>query len=240
MSGWKARRFWREATCMAEDGGFAVRLDGRAVRTPAKAPLLLPTLAMAEAVAAEWQAQEGEVRPATMPVTQSANSAIDKVAPQTEGVLAEVCGYGGTDLLCYRAEGPAELVARQSAAWDPLLDRAARELAAPLVTAVGVMHVPQPDASLHRLRALVAAQGAFRLTALHDLVALSGSLVLGLAVVRGWLTPEAAWELSRIDEDWQAALWGEDAEAAAAAALRRAAFLHAARFHALCGPQDSV
>ncbi len=131
-AGWTAKRFWQAATAEATEGGFTVRLDGRPVKTPAKAPLVLPTLALAQAIAAEWDAQTGTVRPATMPLTRAANSAIDKVAPMRAEVIAELAGYGGTDLLCYRAEGPEALVARQAAAWDPLLDWAATALRAPL------------------------------------------------------------------------------------------------------------
>ncbi|MFA7434150.1 MAG: ATP12 family protein [Gemmobacter sp.] len=234
MSGWAARRFWAEARAVPEAAGFGVRLDGRAVRTPAKAPLVLPTLALAEAVAAEWQAQDGTIRPETMPFTRTANAAIDKVAPQTPAVVAELARYGETDLLCHRAPAPAALAARQAAAWDPLLGWAAEVLAAPLNPTVGVLPRAQPADSLKRLAAEVGRQDAFRLAALHDLVAIPGSLVLGLAVIRGRMTPGDAWSAARIDEDWQTEHWGEDEEAAAADAVRRAAFLHAARFHALC------
>jgi chaperone required for assembly of F1-ATPase len=235
MTGWTPRRFWTQATAEPCPGGFTVRLDGRPVRTPARAPLVLPTQALADAVAAEWQAQDGTVKPGTMPMTRMANSAIDKVAPQFDAVVAIVAAYGGTDLLCYRADGPAALVARQAAAWDPLLDWAAQALGAPLAVTAGVIPCAQPDASLARLTDAVRAEGAFRLSALHDLVAITGSLILGLAVARGRLTPDAAFAASRIDESWQADLWGTDDEAAESEALRRAGLLEAGRFYALCG-----
>ncbi len=144
MSGWAAKRFWTKATAEPADTGFTVRLDGRAVKTPAKAPLLVPTLAMAQAIAAEWDAQQGRVRPETMPCTRAANSAIDKVAPLRAEVIAELAGYGGTDLICYRATGPEPLIDRQRAAWDPLLHWAATSLNAPLTATHGVMHIAQP------------------------------------------------------------------------------------------------
>ena len=143
--------------------------------------------------------------------------------------------YGGNDLLCYRAAEPPALVARQAAAWDPLLDWADVTFDAPLVVTTGVMPAGQPAASLARLAAEVAALDPFRLAAFHDLVVLSGSLVLALAVIGGRIGPQEAWAASRIDEIWQAELWGEDAEASAAAARRRAAFLQAHRFFGLCG-----
>lgn len=230
MTGWAAKRFWKAARAEAAAGGFAVRLDDRPLRTPAKAALVVPTRAMAEAIAAEWDAQEGRVDPRTMPVTRSANAAIDKVATQREEVVELVAAYGGSDLLCYRAAGPQALAARQAAAWDPMLRWAAEALAAPLSVTVGVVPVAQPEPSLAAFRARVAALTEFELAALHDLVGLSGSLVLGLAAAAELAGPEEIWALSRIDEAWQAEQWGEDAEAEAVAARKLADFLHAHRF----------
>ena len=235
MSAWSARRFWTTASAVPVEGGFTVHLDGRQVRTPLKSPLVLPTLALAEAVAAEWQAQEGTVKPETMPFTRMANSAVDKVKPQFVAVADMLAEYGGSDLLCYRAEGPAELVARQAEEWDPLLDWASAELGAALRTTTGVMPVTQPESSLAALRSLVHGFGAFQLAAFHDLVAITGSLVLAMAVTRGRIDVAEAWRLSRIDEDWQIALWGEDEEAAEVAARKRADLVQADRFFTLCG-----
>jgi len=232
---WAAKRFWTMATAMPCDGGHTVHLDARPVRTPAKAPLVVPTPEMAQAIAGEWQAQEGLVRPATMPFTRMANSAIDKVTPLRPGVVAEVAGYGATDLLCYRAAGPVALVARQAADWDHLLDWAESALQAPLVVTAGVIPVAQPAPSLARLTTRVDAMSAFSLVALHDLTAISGSLVLGLAVAAGRLTAGQAFDLSRIDETWQAEEWGQDDEAAEVQSLRRQAMDEAGRFLALCG-----
>ncbi len=232
---WAAKRFWTAATVVNCDGGHTVHLDKRPVRTPAKAPLVVPTRALAQAIADEWLAQEGAVRPATMPFTRMANSAIDKVTPLHAAVVAEVAGYGATDLLCYRAVGPLALVARQAADWDHLLDWAADALQAPLVVTVGVIPVEQPAASVARLTAGVAAMSPFALVALHDLTAISGSLVLGLAVAAGRLTALQAFDLSRIDEVWQAEEWGEDDEAAEIQMLKRQAMAEAGRFLALSG-----
>jgi chaperone required for assembly of F1-ATPase len=224
------RRFWQDVALRPEaEGGFAVLLDARPLRTPEKRLLCLPTQALAEAVAAEWAGIAGEIRPDELPFTRAANSAIDRVSANLRPVVAALAAYGETDLLCYRAEGPAALQERQSALWDPWLDWSRRALGAPLFAVAGVIHQPQPQASLAALRARVAGHDAFELTGLHDLVTLSGSLVLALAVSAGALGGDAAWSLSRLDETWQAEQWGSDAEAEAAAQLKRAAFLRAER-----------
>ncbi|TCM79654.1 ATP12 family chaperone protein [Rhodovulum steppense] len=237
MSAWAPKRFWAEASVDETEAGFAVLLDGRPVRTPAKAAFLLPTRAMAEAAAAEWDAQERELRPLTMPVTRAANAAIDRVRPQQAEVACLIAAYGESDLICHRADSPAELVARQAAAWDPLLDWARDSLRAPLIPTAGLLPCAQPADSLARLAARVAAQDAFALTALHDLVALSGSLVIGLAALDRAVEPiERLWDLSRIDETWQQDQWGIDDEAAEVAAARRRDFLQARRFLDLASP----
>jgi chaperone required for assembly of F1-ATPase len=188
---------------------------------------VLPTAALAEATAAEWDAQETEVDPRAMPLTRAANTAIDRVHPAREAVVAELAAYGETDLVCYRAPHPEGLAARQAAHWDPLMAWAAERFRARLVAGEGVMHVRQDAEAVARLRAELGRADAWRLTALHALVTLSGSLVIALAVAHGRLDPAGAWAASRVDEDWNIAEWGEDAEAAASAAEREAAF-HAA------------
>lgn len=236
MSGWAAKRFWKACTAEACEGGFSVLLDGRGVKSPAKTPLVVPTLAMAQAIAAEWDAQEDTVDPTTMPVTRSANAALDKVATQHAEVAEMVADYGGTDLLCYRATSPEELIERQAEAWDPVLDWAAETLGARLVVASGVMHVSQDAAILEALRTRVAAMTPFELAAFHDLVGLSGSLILGFAAVADLRPIDEIWALSRLDETWQAELWGEDEEAMEHAEIKRQAFLHAKRFYQLAQP----
>ena len=235
MSNWKTKRFWKEAVAEPCDGGFTVRLDARFVKTPLKAALTLPTLAMAQAIAVEWDAQTGLVKPATMPVTRAANSAIDKIVPQFDEVAELLAAYGASDLICYRATEPQALIARQAQAWDPMMAWAAEALQAPLIATSGVIHIAQAPASLAVLQAQVFALDPFRLAGIHDLIAISGSLVLALAVTHGKVTAKEAWLLSRIDEHWQQELWGIDEEAAEYAALREAAFLQADRFYGLCG-----
>ncbi|MDZ7709459.1 MAG: ATP12 family protein [Roseovarius sp.] len=233
MSEWAAKRFWTAAEAAEVAGGFGVRLDGRMVRTPAKAELVVPTEPLAQEIAAEWDAQEGEIRPATMPMTRAANAAIDRVAREREAVAAMLAEYGGSDLLCYRAESPAELAARQAAAWDPLLDWAESALSARLRTTCGVMHVAQDAGTLERLHAEVRLLDIWALTAFHDLVSLSGSLVIGLAALRDHAPAEVLWQVSRIDEYWQEEQWGSDDEASAVADRKECDFLNAKRFHDL-------
>lgn len=230
MSEWTLKRFWSAASFAEAEGGWQILLDSKPVRTPAKAALVVPTRALAEAIAVEWDAQDEAVDPLSMPLTRSANAAIDKVTPQFDEVAALIGEYGGADQLCYRAEGPDALIQRQAEAWDPLLDWAASGLKAPLAMTTGVMHTQQPVSSLQALGARVRALSPFELTALHDLVGLSGSLIIGLAVLDEVLAPEELWRRSRIDETWQQEQWGIDEEAAAAAALKRQDFLHAVRF----------
>jgi len=239
VGGWAAKRFWKTASATREAGGHGVALDGRPVRTPAKAPLVVPTRALAEAIAGEWQDQGEVIDPRGMPLTRAANAAIDKVMPQFDEVAGLIAAYGGSDLLCYRAETPEALIRRQAEAWDPWLGWAGAELGARLAVTRGIVAVAQPAEGLARLDAVVRGFTAFELTALHDLVALSGSLVLGLAVARGALDPDRAWGVSRIDETWQSEQWGEDEEAAEIAALKRAEFLQAHRFLTLARAQDA-
>jgi chaperone required for assembly of F1-ATPase len=237
MTEWKARRFWTDVTVAEGAGGWHVLLDSRPVRTPAKAAMDLPTEDLAQAVAAEWAAQQDEIDPLAMPVTRSANSAIDRVAPQHGEVAEMLAAYAETDLLCHRADSPEALAQRQAEGWDPLLDWAAETFEARLWPTAGILPVAQPDASLRRLGETVRDLDAFRLAALHDLVTLSGSLVLGLAVARRRVDAETGWTLSRIDETWQIEQWGEDEEAAEAAARKFEQFVHADRFWSLASDE---
>ncbi|CTQ50125.1 ATP12 family chaperone protein [Jannaschia donghaensis] len=229
MSEWKAKRFWKGASVEALDQGFTVTLDGRPVRTPLKTLIAMPSRALADGVAAEWDAQPEVIDPMSMPLTRAVNATLDKVVPQRADVAANLAEYGGTDLLCYRATDPETLIARQAAAWDPMLDWAATALGAPLKVTQGIMHVPQPTASIVALRTRVDAMTAWQLTALSEFVTLSGSLILALAAMEG-RDPDDLWPLSRIDEDWQAEQWGEDEEEAARIAVKRGAFAQAGRF----------
>lgn len=222
------KRFWTEVHVAETPGGFGIRLDARALRTPAKAELVVPTRALAEAIAAEWRAVEGEIRPEALPFTRAANVAVDRIAADPGPLVAHLAAYGETDLLCYRAEEPVGLQARQAAAWDPALAWAARDLGALLAVTEGVAHRAQDPASLAALHAAVGAHDAFALTALSELVTLSGSLVLGLAVARGALRAPEAWAAARLDETWQEEQWGVDDEAAEMARVRENDFLRAA------------
>ncbi|ARO15520.1 ATP12 chaperone protein [Ketogulonicigenium robustum] len=234
MADWAPKRFWTDVTTQRHDSGqWAVLLDGRSVRTPAKVHLLTPTEAMAESVAAEWRAQGEHLRPHTMPHTRAVNVAIDHIAHKRPEVIAEIAQYAGTDLLSYRADAPEDLIAHQAAAWDPLLDWAARTFDARLFVQNGIMPIAQNPAALAKLHAAVATRSDIQLAALHDLVGLSGSLVLGLAVAEGHLPAQSAWDLSRLDEAWQIAQWGEDEEAAEMTRTKHASFLSAAQLYAV-------
>lgn len=222
------KRFYKAARAAETDAGWTVHLDGKPIRTPAKAAFIAPK-AVAHAAADEWEAQTGTVKPGTMPITRAVNSAIDRTGPEYKAVVEMVAAYGGSDLICYRAEGPEELVQRQLAAWTPLIAWAEDRFGARLVTATGVMHVLQPADGQARLAEAVGTYQPLALTALYDLVALSGSLIIGLAVAEGRLDVTEGWSLSRIDETWQAEQWGVDDEAAALATRKEGEFRAAAR-----------
>lgn len=230
MSEWKQKRFWKTVSVEPDDGGFVVALDGRRVKTPAKAALVLPTRAMAEMIAQEWDAQVEQIDPTAMPATRSANAAIDKVAVQHAEVAAMLADYGDSDLLCYRAESPRELVERQAKLWDPALGWAAEVLGVRLQPRSGIMHQAQDPQGQADLAKRVHDYDAFQLAAFHDLVTLPGSLILGFAAAQDWRKPEEIWELSQLDELWQEEQWGADEDATQARAVKRAAFLHAKRF----------
>lgn len=227
MSEWKPRVFWKDVSVDEVPGGFTVRLDGRQVKTPAKADLVVPTQGMADLVAGEWAAQTEVVDPETMPATRAANAAIDRVSIKHAEVADMLAEYADSDLLCYRAEAPAELIARQAAIWDPLLDWAAETYGARLEPRSGIMHASQSQTALDALRNEVHGFSAFQLTAFHDLVTLSGSLILGFAAAKGMQPIDDLWSAARIDETWQEEQWGEDEEASATAALKRESFVRA-------------
>lgn len=226
----EAKRFWKTTSVEPVPGGFTVALDGRAMKTPAKAPFVAPSRALADAAAAEWDAQDGPIRPTTMPVTRAINVAIDRVTPDHAAVVDIVAEYGATDMLCYRAAWPGPLAAREAEGWDPILDWVERTYGISMTRVEGVVHVAQPEAAVKALHAAVAAFDPYALTALHELVSIAGSLGLGLAVAAGRLDAPEAWRLSRIDEDFQIEQWGEDDEAQALAARRHRDFLAADRF----------
>lgn len=227
------RRFWKETAVVEEDGRFALALDGRRARTPGQNALRVPTRALAQALAAEWDAQSELLDPASMPLTRIVNSALDGVAREMEATLDEVVKYAGSDLLIYRAGDPESLVAEQAAAWDPVLAWAREAFGARFVLSQGVTFVAQPEASIAAVRAAKWAHvtggtndfgadgdvareaAALRLTGLHVMTTLTGSALLALAAARGVLTVETAWTAAHVDEDFQMRAWGQDAEAMA-------------------------
>lgn len=224
------KRFWKDAAAVREADQWTIQLDGKPLRTPARHPLAVPSAKLAAAIAEEWNAAGEEADPRQMPLTGLANAAIDRVAPDPAAFASGLSRYGEGDLLCYRAEGPAGLVARQTARWDELLGWARRRFDVDFATTSGIVHVPQPEATVGRLSHAAASLDAFRLAGLSPLVTIGGSLVIALAVLEGAVPAEQAWEAVTIDEQWQREQWGADPEAEATLAARRADFLVAARF----------
>ncbi|URW74790.1 ATPase [Sphingomonas donggukensis] len=218
------KRFWSDVAVHASDGTHAVTLDGKPVRTPGRLPLAVPHALLADAIADEWRAVEGEIDPRAMPLTGLANAAIERIAPAPGPFADGLARYAESDLLYYRAVDPPELVARQEAAWNPLLDWARGRYDVHFETTSGVMPTPQPRETVERLAAAVIARDAYELAALSPIVTVTGSLILGLAVLEGAADPETVWQAARIDEDWQIELWGEDPLATAATAAHRADF----------------
>ena len=227
------KRFWTDVAVFREGGGFGVALDGRPVRTPARAALQVPSEALAEAIGTEWRDSPDEVDPRAMPLTGLANAAIDRVSPDPEAFAANLARYGESDLLAYRAEAPGALVQAQAQAWDPLLQWARRRFDVDFTVTEGVTFVAQPAATVERLRHAVVSLDPFRLAALSPLVSIGGSLVAALAVVEGEVSAEEAWNAVSVDERWQLERWGDDAEARAVLDNRRRDFLAAARFLSL-------
>lgn len=227
------KRFYGQATAIETADGWSVALDGKPVRTPSRAMLLVPNRRLAEAIADEWQAQVEIVEPATMPLTGFAYAAIDRVAPDVAAFSGGLAGFAETELVCYRAERPAALVERQRQVWDPLLAWARARYAVGFFITAGIVHAAQPPATLARIRAAYAAFDPFRLAALHPVVTICGSALIGLAVAEGHLSAEDAFDAGQLDELWQAENWGQDPLAAASLAERRSALGAAVRLLSL-------
>ena len=208
------KRFYRQAGIIPVEEGCNIALDGKLAKTPAKRNLKVPTAALAAAIATEWNSQQGDIRPAGMPLTQLANTAIDRVMPQRDLIVQQIADYAGTDLVCYRAIRPPALTARQQAVWQPLVDWAVLRYDAPLEITAGVVPVAQSPVSLRAFAAAVAEHDDFALTALSVATAACGSLVIALALVEGRLNAEEAFAASQLDESFQIEAWGEDAEQA--------------------------
>lgn len=224
------KRFWKDVSVEREDEGWTIELDGRSVKTPARAALVVPTEALAEAIADEWRSVGEAIDPRAMPLTGLANAAIDRVGPERRAFAEKLAQYAEADLACYRAEGPRELVARQRRSWDELLGWARRRFDVDFATTSGLMHVAQPQATVERLAHAVAAIDAFRLAGLSPLVTVGGSLIAALAVLDKARTPREAWDDVSIDDRWQLEQWGSDAGAEQLLENRSRDFFAAARF----------
>lgn len=224
------KRFYKSVAIAAADGGYQIHLDGRPVRTPSKALLTVPGKALAEALAQEWDAQVETIDPAAMPLTRHANTVLDRVTPQRAEVVGEISRYAENDLVCYRADWPADLAERQARAWDPLIDWARRRYDVNLCTIKGIMHRPQTEDALKRLHQAVEALQDWQLAPLHTITTITGSLVIALALLEGELAAEAAFDAGQLDELYQVEKWGEDSLAQKARENRRTDLLAAARF----------
>lgn len=230
------RRFWKDVSLEQSTFGHAVRLDGRPVKTPTRNELALPTKKLADAVVAEWEAVEKTIDPMLMPMTGFANAAIDHIGGDRDGFVTAIAAYGETDLLCYRAAADEALGARQAENWEPWLDWSRARYDVSFVIVEGIMHQPQPEATLAKLRATVAARGTFELAAMAKLAHLSGSLVLTLALVERAGEADEVWNAACLDELWQEELWGADHWADKNRADRRVEFMAAVRFLELLRP----
>lgn len=227
------KRFYREVTVADAAGGFAVHLDGRAIKTVSGRPQIVPTRALAEAMAQEWAEQGGEINPALFLLRDMADFALDVVAPDPAATIESLLPYADTDTLCYRAEPDEAFAARQRVMWEPLLAEAETRLGVRFVRIAGVIHKPQPPETLARLRDELTTLDAFSLAALRNTAGLAASLVIGLAALAPNADIDALWDAANLEEDWQAELWGKDWEATELRAKRAAAFAAAARFAAL-------
>jgi len=226
------KRFWKD---VAVDGDRGIRLDGKPVRTPGRLPLLLPSAGLAEAVAEEWRAvaEGAEIDPRAMPLTGLANAAIERIMPDPASFAAGLAVFGESDLLCYRADSPPDLVARQAAVWDPLLDWARTRYDVHIEVTTGVLHSPQPPLTLARLGEAVSARSAWELAGLAPIVTIGGSLIAALALVEGAAPAQDIWRAVELDEDWQVEQWGRDDLSLGALESRRRDFDAGVRFLSL-------
>ena len=226
----ESKRFYTQTGFRPTRGGFHITLDGRVIKTPAKAELIVPTAALARHIAQEWDAQGETITPNAMPATRMANSAIDKVMAHQNTVIEMIADYGETELLCYRSATPIALQNRQETAWDPLLAWAKNQYNLQFNVTTGLMPITQPDGHRARLLAILARYSVFELAAVHDLVTISGSFVLGLAQSCNYISVDAAWNSAHIDEIWQAEHWGSDSDALKSAQKKRTEIEHAKVF----------
>lgn len=224
------KRFWKAVTAKRGEHGWIIELDGKPLRTPARAVLELPNEAMAQAIAAEWAGIGEDIDPRAMPLTGLANAALDRIAPDPGAFAEGLAKYAEADLACYRAEGPSELADRQSAEWDPLLAWARRRFDVEFTETSGLLHVDQPQSTVERLAREVHQLGPFQLAALSPLVTIGASLIAALAVHDEAMSAAQAWAAVSLDERWQIEQWGADAEAEQALENRRRDFIAGAQF----------
>jgi chaperone required for assembly of F1-ATPase len=229
------KRFWTNVAVIAGPDGHAITLDGRPVRTPGRLPLAMPHAALADAIADEWRAVDTDIDPRRMPLTGLANVAIERIAAQPLPFIANLAAYAESDLLCYRAEAPDALVARQAAAWDPLLDWARRRYDVHIEVVSGIIHRAQPAQTLTRLADAITARSPFELAGLSPIVTITGSLIAALALIEGAADADTVWHAAQIDEQWQVEKWGDDDLAIATRTAHRADFDAGVRFLSLLG-----
>ncbi len=234
------KRFWKTVSVERTESGWEIRLDGRPVRTPGRVPLAVPTQAMADAIAGEWRAVAEDIDPRAMPLTGLANAAIDRIAPDPRTFAAGLARYGESDLLCYRSDHPVLLRERQDRVWDEPLSWARARYDVHFEIVTGIMHRDQPQATLARLEDAITARAAFELAALNQVVTITGSLVLALALAERALDADAVWAAANLDEDWQIEQWGEDMFATQARAVRQADYDAAVRFLGLTASKSDI
>lgn len=230
------KRFYKSVELVSADNGYEARLDRRVIKTPAKNPLILPAKPFAQAIAEEWRAQSEDIDPQTMPLTRLANSVIDGVLQRIDEVRTDVAAYGQTDLLCYWADTPLDLVERQARHWQPILDWCRERLGEDIQTASGVVAVQQCDGLNEALMREMEGFTPFELAAVHELTTLTGSVLIALAVAHQGIAPDVAWQAAHVDEHYQRDAWGDDAEALERRSHRRTAFENAVRALQLLRP----
>ena len=213
MTASPARRFYKKVAVTGTAAPFSVTLDERSLRTPLKRALDLPTRRLAEAVASEWAAQAEKIDPHSMPYTKLANTALDRVAGDRERIMSQIVDFAGSDLVCYRAEKPRDLIERQARAWQPVLDWARAAFAAEFLVTEGIVHIEQPSRSLGAMRDYLGGKSPWALTALHNMTTLTGSALIAAMACDGAILPAEAWLAAHVDEDWQIEQWGSDEEA---------------------------
>ena len=224
------KRFWKNAQVKSVSDGFVIELDGQVIRTPSKALLKVSSQKIAKQIAFEWMAQKEVVDPATMPNTRMANSVIDKIMVNREAVIEMLAEYAGSDLLCYRATTPQGLINQQNKIWNPILDWSKNSLLAPMLTTSGVIHIEQNIKSIGIYQDKLEAMNPYQLAGMHDLITISGSFVISMALISNQLNVSEAWYAATVDERWQENQWGIDDEAAEALEKRRLDFEFAYKF----------